>query len=146
MSQDRGPISSQLPGHLIRRLHQLSTLAFSKRTQAAGFDLTPVQFVSLDALLHRPGIDQASLADIIAKDRATTGAVVDRLIQKGLVARAVSQHDKRARELQLTQKGEEIIRAMMPVVEALQSDILPGLSEGEYQQFLQLAQKAIDAA
>ena len=32
-----------MAGHLIRRLHQQSTSLFAQRTQAAGFDLTPVQ-------------------------------------------------------------------------------------------------------
>ena len=36
--------SIDMAGHLIRRLHQLSTQVFVQRTQAAGYDLTPVQF------------------------------------------------------------------------------------------------------
>ena len=39
-----------MAGHLIRRLHQQSTQVFVQRTQAAGFDLTPVQFAALDAI------------------------------------------------------------------------------------------------
>jgi hypothetical protein len=58
-------------GHLIRRLHQQSTQVFQARTQAAGFDLTSVQFAALDAIARQPGIDQASLAAIISFDRAT---------------------------------------------------------------------------
>ena len=101
----KGAVSPTMPGHLIRRLHQLSTQLFAQRIRDAGFDLTPVQFAALDALQGHPGVDQASLAQAIAKDRATIGAVVDRLEQKGLVARIVSSRDKRARELTLTDDG-----------------------------------------
>ncbi|WP_375174678.1 MarR family winged helix-turn-helix transcriptional regulator [Pseudooceanicola sp.] len=134
--------SARLPGHLIRRLHQLSTRVFTEQVKAAGFDLTPIQFVALDALSLNDGIDQAGLAQAIAKDRATTGAVADRLEQKGLVTRVVNPRDKRARTLTLTEEGRDLLTAMTPVVEALQTDILPGLTEKEYAQFVALAEKA----
>ena len=79
--------SSNMPGHLIRRLHQISTHVFTQRLRDAGHDFTPVQFSALDALYHNPGVDQAGLADAVAKDRATIGAVVERLEQKGLLER-----------------------------------------------------------
>ncbi len=135
-----------MPGHLIRRLHQVSTQVFLQRVREAGYDLTPVQFAALDALQHNAGIDQAGLADAIGKDRATTGAVADRLEQKGLVTRAINARDKRARELKITDDGSLVLSALLPVVERLQKEILPGLDETEYQQFLTLAAKAAKAA
>ena len=132
----------QMPGHLIRRLHQLSTQVFLQQVGAAGYNLTPVQFAALDALADRPGIDQARLAEAIAKDRATIGAVVDRLQQKGLLHRVVSGRDKRARDLCLTEEGERIVAELRPLVIALQADILPGLTRAEVSQFIQLATKA----
>jgi len=132
----------QMPGHLIRRLHQLSTQVFLKQVGAAGFNLTPVQFAALDALADRPGIDQARLAEAIAKDRATIGAVVDRLQQKGLLHRVVSGRDKRARDLCLSEEGERVVAELRPLVIALQADILPGLTKAEIAQFIQLAAKA----
>lgn len=139
-------VSTRMPGHLIRRLHQISTQVFSQRMREAGGDLTPIQFAALDALRHHPGIDQAGLAEAIAKDRATVGGVIDRLEQKGLVARAVSTRDKRARELRLTPEGAAALDRLQPVVERLQRDILPGLSPAEFDQFIALAAKAAAAA
>jgi MarR family transcriptional regulator, temperature-dependent positive regulator of motility len=137
---------SRMPGHLIRRLHQISTHVFMTRTKEAGFDLTPVQFAALDAIRESPGIDQAGLADAVAKDRATIGAVADRLEQKGLVSRKVNAQDKRARILALTDEGEALVAALKPLVEELQTDILPGLDETEYQLFVELAAKAARTA
>ncbi|MCB2070356.1 MAG: MarR family transcriptional regulator, partial [Ottowia sp.] len=79
--------SLDMAGHLIRRLHQQSTQIFVQRTQAAGFDLTPVQFAALDAIRAYPATDQATVAEMIAYDRATIGGVIDRLEQKGWVRR-----------------------------------------------------------
>lgn len=137
---------SRMPGHLIRRLHQISTHVFMTRTREAGFDLTPVQFAALDAIRESPGIDQAGLADAVAKDRATIGAVADRLEQKGLVSRKVNAQDKRARILALTDEGEALVLALKPLVEELQADILPGLDEKEYELFIELAAKAARTA
>lgn len=135
-----------MPGHLIRRIHQISTHCFLLRVQEAGYDLTPVQYAALDALRHAPGIDQARLGEAVAKDRATIGAVVDRLEQKGLVTRAENAKDRRARILSLTANGERTLLALMPIVVELQKEILPGLSNGEYKQFVHLATKVIMTA
>ncbi|MCU0965203.1 MAG: MarR family transcriptional regulator [Burkholderiaceae bacterium] len=133
----------EMAGHLIRRLHQQSTQVFQARTQAAGFDLTSVQFAALDAIARQPGIDQASLAATISFDRATIGGVIDRLEHKGLVQRVVSAQDRRARQLHLTPAGEQLLSASRPVVEGLQADILAPLSPAERTAFVALAHKAL---
>ncbi len=133
----------EMAGHLIRRLHQQSTQVFQAGTQAAGFDLTSVQFAALDAIAEQPGIDQASLAATISFDRATIGGVVDRLEQKQLVQRAVGEDDRRVRHLRLTPAGKRLLAACRPVVQALQDDILAPLSPRERTQFVALARKAL---
>jgi DNA-binding MarR family transcriptional regulator len=135
--------SLDMAGHLIRRLHQQSTLVFGQRTQAAGFDLTPVQFAALDAIHTQPGTDQARVAEMIAYDRATIGGVIERLVQKGWVDRAVSERDRRARVLALTPEGRRILGALVPVVRGLQDDILQNLSDEERAGFLRLARQAL---
>jgi len=134
---------TRMAGHLIRRLHQQSMQVFQTQTQAAGFDLTSVQFAALDAIAQQPGIDQASLAATISFDRATIGGVVDRLERKGLLQRVVSAQDRRARQLHLTHEGEQLLAACQPVVKALQADILALLSPAEREAFLSLARKAL---
>jgi len=133
----------KMAGHLIRRLHQQSTQIFQAKTQAAGLELTSVQFAALDAIAQQPGIDQASLAATISFDRATIGGVIDRLEFKGLVQRVVSSQDRRARQLHLTPDGRQLLAASRPVVEALQADILGPLSRAERATFVALAHKAL---
>ena len=133
----------KMAGHLIRRLHQQSMQVFQAQTQAAGFDLTSVQFAALNAIARDPGIDHASLAAVIGFDRATIGGVIDRLERKGMVQREVSAQDRRARQLTLTSEGESMLTACRPVVKALQTDILAQLSPAEREAFLALAKKAL---
>ena len=134
---------SEMAGHLIRRLHQQSTQVFQARTQAAGFEMTSVQFAALDAIAQHPAVDQAGLAAIISFDRATIGGVIDRLEHKRLVRRVVSPQDRRARQLHITPNGQQLLAACRPVVEALQADILAPLSVAERAAFLALARKAL---
>lgn len=132
-----------MPGHLIRRLNQLSTHIFAARIHEAGFQLTPVQFAALDAIISRPDQDQASIAAMIAYDRATVGGVIDRLEQKGLVERTISKKDRRAREVRITRKGRRTFEQVLPIVVSVQEDILVGLQQGERELFVSLARKAI---
>lgn len=135
--------SLDMAGHLIRRLHQQSTQIFVQRTQAAGFDLTPVQFAALEAIHAQPATDQARVAELIAYDRATIGGVIERLEQKGWIRRVVSERDRRARELSLTPEGERIRSALLPIVQALQDEILHPLNEEDRACFLKLARQVV---
>jgi MarR family transcriptional regulator, temperature-dependent positive regulator of motility len=132
----------EMPGHLVRRFQQIAVAIFHAEV---GYDLTPVQYAALVTVSKNPGVDQATLAALIAYDRTTIGGVVDRLVQKGFVAREVSGRDRRARELQVTDEGWETMRRVEPSVEAAQRIMLRGLSDGEAEEFLRLLRKAIVA-
>jgi len=134
-----------MAGLLIRRLHQISTSVFAHRMKELGHDLTPVQFGTLAALSAHPDVDQATLAGLIAHDRVTMGAVLDRLQNKGLIARKISPTDRRARCISLTDKGRALLDDVRPVVQSLQDDILSGLNSDERDTLLRLMQKAADA-
>lgn len=135
-----------MAGHLIRRLHQLSTQVFTSRTKEAGFDITSVQFAALDAIVENPGIDQAGVATLIAYDRPTIGEVINRLVGKGLVERAVSKTDRRSRVLSLTPLGREVFERLLPIVRELQDAILENLDPHEREIFLSLMKKALGGA
>jgi len=132
-----------MAGHLIRRLHQQSTQVFAQRTQAAGYDLTAVQYAALEAIYEHPGSDQKFVAELIGYDRATIGGVIERLENKGWVRRVVSEQDRRARELSLTTKGNKIRLAVQPIVKELQKEILLPLDKAEQDLFIGLAKKIV---
>ena len=134
---------SNLPGHLIRKLHQQSTSVFQDRMKASGFDLTSVQFAALNTLDTNEGLDQATVAQRIAYDRATIGAVIKRLEQKGFVMRRRDQADRRAFKLELTEQGKALLEELRPIVLSLQADILPTLSVFEQATLLELMAKAL---
>lgn len=137
---------SSMPGHLARRFQQIAVAIFHAEVAVAGSDLTPVQYAALVAVAGRPGIDQATLAGLIAFDRTTIGGVVDRLLQKGFLARRVSEADRRAHVLHVTPAGDETIARIGPAVEAAQRTMLQGLTAAEAVRFMRLLRKAVDGA
>ena len=132
---------SKMPGHLIRRLNQISVSVFADHMTRAGYDFTSVQFAAMSTISTNPGLDQATLAGLIAYDRATMGGVIDRLEAKKLLTRQVSKSDRRARQLFLTDKGHETLSILAPIVADLQDEILQGLSNAEKKQLLTLLEK-----
>ena len=134
-----------MPGHLIRRLQQISASVFADNMKALGLDLTSPQFAALRILRDHPGIDQATLAGLIAYDRPTIGGVVDRLAAKGLVQRQTSQEDRRSKSLTLTPEGAALLDKLLPVVIASQDELLAGLTEPERREFVRLAAKVAEA-
>jgi DNA-binding MarR family transcriptional regulator len=134
-----------MPGHLARRFQQIAVAVFLAEVGDAGFDLTPVQYAALAAVSMNPKIDQATLAGLIAYDRTTITGVVDRLVQKGLIARRASKRDRRARELDITDEGKRTLQAITPAVEEAQRSLLRGLNEKEAEQLMRLLRKAIAA-
>jgi DNA-binding MarR family transcriptional regulator len=134
-----------MPGHLARRFQQIAVAVFQAEVDEAGYDLTTVQYAALSAINARPGIDQATLAGLIAYDRTTITGVIDRLVQKSLVAREPSTKDRRAHALQITDAGQRTLRGMTPAVEAAQKIMLRGLNATESEQLLGLMRKAIAA-
>lgn len=131
-------------GHLIRRLNQISVSVFQDELRTRGYDLTPVQYAALAALQHNPGIDQATLAGLIAYDRATMGSVIGRLVERRWVDRRISTQDRRARELHMTEIGQKFFEQVSPHVREIQKRIVEGLNEEEQQQFRRLAAKLAD--
>ncbi|MFZ2101801.1 MAG: MarR family transcriptional regulator [Oricola sp.] len=137
--------NNEMPGHLVRRFQQAAVAIFHVEVGETGHDVTPVQYAALSAIRANPGIDQVTLAGLIAYDRTTITGVVERLAQKGFLTRNPSKTDRRARALRLTDEGMEVLARIEPAVEEAQRIMLRGLDEGEAKEFMKLLRKALDA-
>lgn len=133
-----------MAGHLFRRTHQVGTAVFYDEMNREGLDITPFQFAALSALQLNPGADQASVAAWTACDRATVGGVVDRLVEKGYVSRKVSEKDRRARVLNLTESGRETLARAQSVAERIQGLLTDGLTAEEGETLTRLLLKVLE--
>jgi DNA-binding MarR family transcriptional regulator len=133
-----------LPGHLARRFHQISNALFDLEMREAGLALTPIQYAALVAILENPEIDQITLAGLIAYDRTTISGVIDRLAEKGLVARVASTSDRRAKLLILLEEGKRVLEIADPLVQRSQKSLVQCLSASEVEQLTALLAKVVD--
>jgi DNA-binding MarR family transcriptional regulator len=133
---------SRLPGHLIRRVHQISTAYFSEE---CGGDLTAVQYAALAAIGSHPGIDATRLSEVIHFDRSTIGDVLDRIESKGWILRQFTANDRRLKLLKLSPEGEEILRQVAPSIRRVQERLLAPLTASEARTLIQLLAKITNA-
>ncbi|MCU0941090.1 MAG: MarR family transcriptional regulator [Hydrogenophaga sp.] len=131
-----------LPGHYIRRLHQISVGVFLQELAELG--ITPVQYAALQTVANQPGIDQRTLARQIALDASTTGGVVDRLEQRGALERRTAPADRRARQLWLTEGGEQLLADAVPAMLSAQQLILAPLTDRQRADFMRLLRIVVD--
>lgn len=132
-----------LPGHHIRRLHQIAVAIFLQEIEPTG--LTPVQYAVLQAVSNAPGLDQRTLASTIGQDTSTIGGVVDRLEARGLVQRNASPDDRRVRLLTLTGDGHELLAVAIPGMQRAQERILQPLPKRERAEFMRMLQALVKA-
>ena len=130
-----------LPGHVIRRLHQISVGIFHQELQE--LNLAPVQYGAMQTVLEQPGIDQRTLARFMALDTSTTAGVVDRLESRGLLQRSLSPEDRRVRLLSLTQEGRALCQQARPRVLRAQELTLAPLNAQERGTFMQLLNRLV---
>ena len=138
------PASASLfdkPGHLIRRAQQIAVSIFAEECKE--FGLTPVQYALLCAVRDNPGIDQISLASLVALDRSNTGDVIGRLEERGLLQREPGRVDRRTKTLRVTAEAVGLIARMEEAVAMSQKRILAPLSETEQRQFMAMLAKLV---
>ena len=129
------------PGHLIRRAHQVTATIFE--ATAGKYRITPAQHVIMTALFSHPGVDQNTLAMLVALDNVTVGQVVTRLKKRGLVQRVDSPEDGRSWKLTLTPAGSRLLRGMQAAIERSQAELLSPLSPAQRGQFFTIMRRLV---
>ena len=128
-----------MPGHLLRRCHQIAVAVFLE--ECARCDLTPLQYAVLQTLADSGPQDQVTLGGATALDRSTVTVVVRKLEQRYLLQRSPSERDGRAKIVSLTKAGTALLREVRPAVDAAQRRIVAPLTVAEAATLMQLLDK-----
>lgn len=130
---------SGLPGHLLRRCHQIAVAIFLDESSI--YDLTPLQFAVLIVLAEQGSQDQVTLGGEIALDRTTITVVVRNLEERGLIMRDKSGRDQRSKIVSITAQGQALLNEVLPAVHQAQARIMAPLTVEEGAQLLKLLDK-----
>jgi DNA-binding MarR family transcriptional regulator len=131
------------PGYLIRRLHQIHVAIFLE--ECAAYNITPVQYAVMTALLNRPDSDQITIAQDAGIDRTNVADVLARLDQRGLVQRRRSEADRRMRIAALTDEGLRIARDMEHASLRAQATLMKPLSPEKHETLMRLMTELVEA-
>ena len=141
MASPKNPIDALYgrPGFMLRRAHQIAVSMFVEET--GELRITTTQFGILHLLKHSPGLDQISVATLLGLDRSTTGMVLGKLEQAGLIGRRIGARDRRQRTLVLTPAGERMLKRLRAPAERVVARQLSAFSPPERVLFLAMLKK-----
>ncbi len=103
--------------------------------------LTPCDAGILRFLRHSPGISQQELARKLEMHASRLVAVIDQLEKRGLIVRQANAQDRRIYSLQLTDAGDEMLRAIGQVARDHNELMCASLDPAERQVLAGLLQK-----
>jgi DNA-binding MarR family transcriptional regulator len=129
------------PGHLIRRLSQISMALFIE--EAGELGVTARQFAALNMIAETADIDQVRLSQLIAMDKTTIVKVIDRLVEKGLITRTRSPVDRRANVLNVTPAGRKVLKDIQPLLDRSDQRILAPLGVSDQRKFMELLSQLV---
>jgi MarR family 2-MHQ and catechol resistance regulon transcriptional repressor len=105
------------------------------------FNLNPTEFAVLELLYHK---GEQPLQQIGGKILLASGSityVVDKLENKGLLARKACPKDRRVTYAQITDEGKQLLNEIFPKHEQHIHTLVDGLTQQEKEQAIQLIKK-----
>lgn len=104
-----------------RRAARLLTQMYGEALRPV--NLTAAQFELLATLGCRGGISQSALADELAVDQTTLSRNLKPLLVRSLIQGATSSNDRRRTTYTLTERGDELMAAAMPLWGAVHAEM-----------------------
>ena len=99
-----------------------------------GFDLTIDQWLVLKAIIDNPDGTQQEIAEMAFKDFASATRIIELLVKKEYLTRAMHPDDRRRFALTPTSKALQNLEAMRPITESNRRKALEGISAEQVAQ------------
>jgi DNA-binding MarR family transcriptional regulator len=109
---------------------------------AGEFGLTPPQLFALRQLDPDEPVPMRALAAALHCDSSNVTGLVDGLAAQGLVERREAEHDRRVRMVVVTERGAEVRRRMLEVVQQVPA-ALAQLSTADQRALRDILQRAL---
>ena len=121
-------------GFLLHDVARLMRTLFDRRGRDLG--LTRSHWWVLTMLYAKEGVTQSELADLMELEKPTLGRLLDRLEEKEWVERRADECDRRVNRLYLTDKVQEIMRALRKTAATVRREAIGDMSNDERDRFV----------
>ncbi|QQR48940.1 winged helix-turn-helix transcriptional regulator [bacterium] len=109
------------PGFLLWQTTTLWQRQIKKTLEV--YDISHAQFVIMATLMwfgaHKHDTTQVSIVNWTKLDKMTVSKALKKLAACGYVSRLEHAQDTRAKSVTLTEKGKDLVRALVPIVEKI---------------------------
>ncbi len=112
----------------------------------APFEITPVQFYVLSALLWKDGAKFKDLAKMVGIDGSTLTGILDRMERGGFVERRDDPEDRRSLLVCLTEKSKQLGPRMVELAEKLDEEIKGQFYQHDFATFMKVLDKLGETA
>ncbi len=119
-------------GYLIHHLMYAMRQALARQCRENGCDITAEELAVLMIISEceaELGLTQTQIAETLAKDKAVITRLLNNLSKEGLVLRAPDTDDRRVVRARLSEKGDEAIVRLRPVLAKLLAQVHDGISD-----------------
>lgn len=127
--------------YLMGQTMNLIKLGLLEKFKKISLQLNVEQYVMLHLINLREDITQQDLANHFQRDKSIILRQVNTLIELRYVARIQDKHDKRKKNLMLTQKGFEVFSTARNLSVELSKELLKGVTEQEFKDFQSVIEK-----
>lgn len=128
-------------GVFLNLVHNRFKQHISNNFQENGFNITPEQFLIMDAIWNEGTMSQQQLAHIILKDKNSVVKLIDGLEKKNLVQRVANKVDRRQNLIELTPYAWEIKDKLTAVAITSIDQIINGITQDEMATFIKVLSK-----
>ncbi|QKS01172.1 winged helix-turn-helix transcriptional regulator [Sphingomonas sp. CL5.1] len=128
--------------YLVNRLASLGQAVQNKQLAVNGVNVVTLRTLSL---LHiQDGRTVNEIAALAFAEQSTASRAIDAMVTAGLVERRISEKDMRRREIVLTEKGREVLRACWPLMEDHYARIMRDVAPADLQVCRRVLARMID--
>ena len=108
------------------------------------FDVTPEQFVVIEALIKHDGLYQRQLGEITMKDRPNMTRIINILESNGYVERRSDVNKRKVYKIYLTDKAKDNFKNIARVAHDYRSTMVKGISSDELKMCMNVLNKVLN--
>lgn len=128
-------------GYMLGQIIRIFKSRLIARFKESNIELSHEQFVILLLISSNEDMTQQDLANHLIKDKSVVLRQINSLIEKRYVVRLPDKHDKRKKNLILTQKGVETLSVMKEIGKKVSDELFYGVNDKDIEGFKKVFDK-----